>query len=82
MKGNHKELDVLVFGTNIPAGWHCSPYSNNSSDLAAVGPWGPGEAFHVWKQAVKKGALILKPDGLCFWQCLLGVPVLRLGELP
>lgn len=46
LKGNHKELDVLVFGTDIPAGWHCSPYCNtsdNSHDLAAVGPWVPQE---------------------------------------
>lgn len=48
MKGNHKELDVLVFGTNIPAGWHCSPYSDNSSDLAVVGPLGAREKLSMY----------------------------------
>ena len=39
LKNHHKELDILLFGTNIPAYWHHRPYCNisdSSSDQTAV----------------------------------------------
>ena len=59
LKGNHKDLDILVFGTNTPAGWHYCPYCNtndNSGDLCSVSSLGmPQEkTFHLWSKSVKK----------------------------
>jgi hypothetical protein len=32
MKGNRKELNILILGTDIPAGWHHGPYCNISDN--------------------------------------------------
>lgn len=76
LKGDRKELNILVFGTNIPAGWHQSPYCNitdNSSDHNKSRRKVPGDPpredfpFMV-KREWRSRDLVLKP-----WQFVLVV---------